>query len=70
MMSRPVSSPGGFHRGVVFEATKEGVIYRFDGAEEDIRQFFSRLIPWSVWSKKRAYQNREFVEFMERIIGV
>jgi len=58
-----------FHIGVVFEATKEGVIHPFDGAEEDIRQFFSKPIPWKVWNRKRAYQDCEFVEFIERIIN-
>jgi hypothetical protein len=56
------------HLSGVFEATREGVIYPFDGATEDIREFFSRPIPNEVWCRKRIFQNRSFVRFLDQIL--
>lgn len=57
------------HLSGVFEATREGLIRPFDGAERDIRNFFSNPIPLEVWCKKRAFQNLDFVEYLEQFLG-
>jgi len=32
---------------------------------DDIRHFFKKPIPRSVWEQKKAFQGREFVAFVE-----
>ena len=53
------------HLSGVFQATKEGVIVPLEGAEADIRRFFSKPIPLEIWRRRRRFQNGDFVNYVE-----
>lgn len=37
--------------------------------ESDLRDFFSFPVPRAAWGKLRRYQDRDFAEFIERLLG-
>lgn len=53
----------------VYRAVKLDELLRPAGMEKDIRDFFSLPIPRDVWRDLRAYQDPDFVAFVEQIIG-
>lgn len=56
------------HLAAVFEASRSDVIVPFDSADADIKQFFTRPIPRSVWNRKREFQNRAFVSYLDELL--
>ncbi len=57
------------HLSGVFQATMEGVIDPLEGAEADIRRFFSKPIPEEIWRRRRQFQNSDFVKYVESTIS-
>lgn len=57
------------HLAVCFEAIKTGVLPGLSGLEDDVRSFFALPIPRQVWRWSRRFQERDFVAFVDQIIG-
>jgi hypothetical protein len=53
------------HLSTVYRAMKEGMSVPINGLKADISNFFSLPIPRSVWNKSKAFQNDDFVRFVE-----
>lgn len=56
------------HVRTAFKARELGMQFDDDAVAADIRQFFNRPIPKDVWSRSKVFQDREFVEFVDRCI--
>ena len=56
------------HLRAAFKARDLGMQFDDDAVAADIRQFFNRPIPRAVWERSKVFQDREFVEFVERCI--
>lgn len=54
------------HLGSMFEALQDGLIAKQEGLTRDIKAFFSLPVPLAVWSKTRAFQNGDFVDYVEK----
>ena len=54
------------HLRTSFKARQAGMDFDDDAVAADIRQFFSHPIPREAWKFSRAYQDREFVTFVEK----
>lgn len=57
------------HIFTAFEARRLGQITPLQGMERDIVGFFSNSIPHEVWKEAKQYQNRQFVTYIDQIIG-
>lgn len=57
------------HLRASFKARQAGMEFDGDAVRADIRQFFIRPIPYSVWQQSKAYQDIDFVEFVEAAIA-
>jgi hypothetical protein len=53
------------HLGSAYQAMKSGIAIRQDGLCDDIKTFFSRPIPKTVWEKSKTLQNKDFVGFVQ-----
>ncbi len=53
------------HLNVTWQAMEEGVFRTRQAVVRDIRWFFARPIPKSVWEKSKAFQDPKFVRFVE-----
>jgi hypothetical protein len=53
------------HLNAVFRAQKDRVILKVEGLEKDIQWFFALPLPKAVWNRLRAYQDRDFVAFVD-----
>ena len=53
------------HLASVYEAMKHGMFVHLPALQKDIRSFFSRPIPQSVWLAMRPLQDREFIDLIE-----
>ena len=56
------------HLRAAFKARDLGMQFDDDAVAADIRQFFNRPIPRTVWERSKVFQDRKFVEFVERSI--
>lgn len=56
------------HLRTAFKARDLGMQFDDDAVEADIRQFFSRPIPRAVWEQTKVFQDREFIEFVDRAL--
>ena len=56
------------HVRTAFKARELGMQFDDDAVAADIRQFFNRPIPHTVWERSKVFQDREFVEFVESCI--
>ncbi len=56
------------HVRTAFKARELGMQFDDDAVAADIRQFFSRPIPHTVWERSKVFQDREFVAFVDRCI--
>ena len=56
------------HVRTAFKARELGMQFDDDAVAADIRQFFNRPIPRTVWERSKVFQDRKFVEFVERCI--
>ena len=56
------------HLRAAFKARDLGMQFDDDAVAADIRQFFNRPIPSAVWERSKVFQDRKFVEFVERCI--
>ena len=54
------------HLRASYRARMAGMEFDDDMLGADIRQFFARPIPRAIWELTRDYQERDFVEFIER----
>ncbi len=57
------------HLRAAFKARDLGMQFDDDAVAADIRQFFNRPIPRAVWKRSKVFQDRAFVEFVERCMG-
>lgn len=53
------------HLNATWQAMEEGVFRTRQAVTRDIRWFFSRPIPRSVWEKSKEFQDEDFVRFVE-----
>jgi len=53
------------HLATSFEARKRKMFFAEEGLKRDMREFFSLPIPGDVWFGVRAYQQRDFVQFVD-----
>ncbi len=56
------------HLRAAFKARDLGMQFDDDAVAADIRQFFNRPIPRTVWERSKVFQDRKFVEFVEHSI--
>ena len=56
------------HLRAAFKARDLGMQFDDDAVAADIRQFFNRPIPHTVWERSKVFQDREFVDFVEHCI--
>jgi len=56
------------HLRAAFKARDLGMQFDDDAVSSDIRQFFNRPIPRSVWQRSKVFQDTAFVAFVERCI--
>lgn len=57
------------HLGVVFRSTKIDLTVKPEQLERDVLQFFKFPVPRAVWEKSKKYQDSDFVEFVQGVIG-
>ena len=53
------------HLNTTWQAMEEGVFRTRQAVARDIRWFFSRPIPRSVWEKSKSFQDEDFARFVE-----
>lgn len=53
------------HVRTAFKARELGMQFDDDAVAADIRQFFNRPIPHTVWERSKVFQDREFVDFVD-----
>ena len=56
------------HLRTAFKARALGMQFDDDAVAADIRQFFNRPIPRSVWERSKVFQDADFVAFVEHSI--
>ena len=56
------------HLATSFEARKRKMFLLEEGLKRDIREFFTLPIPRAVWFGVRAYQQQDFVAFVEEMM--
>jgi ligand-binding SRPBCC domain-containing protein len=56
------------HLRAAFKARHLGMQFDDDAVAADIRQFFTRPIPRTVWKRSKVFQDRDFVDFVDRCI--
>jgi hypothetical protein len=49
----------------VYEALKDDLLTKQDGARRDVKDFFTLPIPKAVWQKAKPLQNHDFVAFID-----
>jgi hypothetical protein len=54
------------HLDTVYHAMKADMFVSLEGLQRDIREFFGAPIPRAIWEKLKPFQDRDFVEFVER----
>jgi len=58
------------HLHAVFKARQEKMFGSLQAMNRDVKSFFSLPIPRQVWIDSREFQEPEFAEFVEGILGV
>jgi hypothetical protein len=53
------------HISSAYESLRDELMVRQEGLGNDMRSFFSLPIPRAVWEKTKAFQNDDFVRFVE-----
>ena len=53
------------HLRASFKARQSGMEFDDDAVAADVREFFSWPIPRQVWARSKAFQDRDFVKFVE-----
>ena len=53
-----------------FRAIQNREVRGVEGLSRDMKQFFALPIPRRVWEEKRAFQDRDFVEFVDKARGL
>lgn len=56
------------HVHAVFIARRDRLLDEIEGADDDIRQFFSKPIPRLIWEEISVLQNRDFRNYIETVI--
>jgi hypothetical protein len=57
------------HIQIVYQATRENVLsFESEGLEGDLKILLNRPITKNVWSRIRSFQNRDFIQFIDRMI--
>lgn len=57
------------HVAITFRTGKLGLYAGPDQLEMDLQEFFSRPVPRAAWEKLRRFQDRDFADYMQRVIG-
>lgn len=58
------------HLDGAFVAQRAGEMIKIEGMDMDVEDFFAKPIPRVVWKSIRKYQNADFRNYMDRLIGV
>ena len=53
------------HLNSAYHAMQTGMFMKPEGLQRDIQMFFSLPIPFSVWEQSKAFQDADFVKFVE-----
>lgn len=53
------------HLASVYYAMRDELVMKLDGVRHDAGVFFSLPLPKAVWEKTKAFQNEDFVAFVE-----
>lgn len=53
------------HVSVVFQTTRNELLFDLEGLRRDVASFFSLPIPQAVWGRLKVMQNDQFIAFME-----
>jgi hypothetical protein len=53
---------------MVHRAIRHGELMGYEGLPQEVREFFPLPIPKIVWEKIKKFQDREFIEFIERAL--
>ena len=56
------------HFESTFKASRQGEYRQPEGLSQDVAQFFSLPLPSVVWTRIRAFQDRDFVQFVENTL--
>jgi len=56
------------HLRASYKAKKFGMDFDDEEVRADIKQFFSRPVPFAVWKKSRRFQDRDFVKYVENAL--
>jgi len=56
------------HLNLSYQAIKTKSIINADGIEQDIKEFFSLPIPRKVWEETKAFQNSDFIDYVEKFL--
>jgi hypothetical protein len=54
------------HLDAVHHAMKADMFVSLEGLQKDVKEFFSAPIPRAIWEKLKPFQDKDFVEFVER----
>jgi len=56
------------HLSSAFHVLRGGLVRKPDGLRQDIGQFFSKPIPKAIWERLKPFQDRRFIQFIERAL--
>lgn len=57
------------HLNAAFRAMSDSLAPRPEVLRQDIRSFFALPIPAAAWLRYRSFQDRDFVDFVEGVLG-
>lgn len=58
------------HLSACHEAERLGSLPTLENIDSDVRQLLSRPMPRKVWAELKPYQNKRFVEFVEKQLNL
>lgn len=57
------------HLSTTFQVFRLGVMTEVEGMKKDVKSFFELPIPKEVWKSNKVFQNRKFVDFIDKILS-
>ena len=55
------------HANTTFRIKEKRAYEKLEGADSDVRDFFRYPIPAAVWRERRAFLDKDFVEYVDRL---
>ena len=56
------------HLSTAYRAMKHGEFVKLEGLSRDVKTFFSLPIPRAVWRKIKEFHDRDFIDFIDRVL--